>query len=102
MDNVDQLKETDEVKFVIGTEEDYEWAKSEIAMHRFADRCPVLMSWVAPLNSAQRDKSLKVVPEGMTPISRLRLVERIVEDALPVRFQLQMHKVIWDPDKKGV
>jgi 7-carboxy-7-deazaguanine synthase len=100
--NVQHLKESDEVKFVIGTEQDYQWAKEQVAKHRLDARCPVLFSWVAPLQSAQRDPSLKPIPEGQQPISRLQLVERIVADALPVRFQLQMHKFIWPVDQKGV
>ena len=64
--------------------------------------CPLLFSWVAPLLAHQQDKSLKKVPAGQTPITRKELVEKIIADALPVRFQLQMHKFIWPPDQKGV
>jgi len=42
------------------------------------------------------------VPTGQTPISRQELVEKIIADALPVRFQLQMHKFVWPPDRRGV
>ena len=101
-ENIAHLKSTDEVKFVIGTEEDYGWAKGQLATHRLAERYPVLFSWVAPLEAHQRDESLKPVPTGHTPISRRDLVERITRDRLPVRFQLQMHKFIWPPDEKGV
>ncbi len=101
-ENIKHLKSTDEIKFVIGTEQDYAWAKKQIADHQLEKICPLLFSWVSPLLPHQQDKVLKKVPEGQTPISRLQLVERIVADALPVRFQLQMHKFIWPPDKKGV
>jgi 7-carboxy-7-deazaguanine synthase len=101
-DNIRSLKATDEVKFVIGTGEDYAWAKEQIARYDLARICPLLFSWVSPLSEEQRDKSLKSVPAGQHPISRLELVERIVADALPVRFQLQMHKFIWAPDERGV
>ena len=101
-ENLGALKQTDEVKFVVGTVQDYEWAKRVLAEHELADRCPILFSWVAPLEPHQQDKSLKPVPAGQTPISRKELVERIVADALPVRFQLQMHKIIWPPDQRGV
>jgi hypothetical protein len=57
---------------------------------------------VAPLSEAQRDKSLKKVPDGQTPISRLELAERFIADKLPVRFQVQMHKVIWSAEARGV
>jgi 7-carboxy-7-deazaguanine synthase len=101
-ENLPLLKATDEVKFVIGTQQDYDWAKDTVLKNRLADICPVLFSWVSPLAAGQQDKSLRPVPAGQTPISRQELVEKIVADALPVRFQLQMHKFIWPPDQKGV
>ena len=101
-ENLTHLKATDEIKFVIGTVEDYEWAKEQIAKHRLATICHLLCSWVTPLQPHQQDKVLKRVPAGQTPIARLDLVERIITDALPVRFQLQMHKIIWAPDQRGV
>ena len=82
--NVLALNNTDEVKFVIGGREDYDWAKSMIAAHRIADRCPVLMS---------------VVFGKLEPV---QLAEWILEDRLNVRFQIQMHKVIWHPEARGV
>lgn len=100
--NLPHLKPTDEIKFVIGTREDYEWAKEQVTTHRLNTLCPLLFSWVSPLQPHQQEKSLKRVPDGQTPISRRDLVERIVADALPVRFQLQLHKFIWPPDQKGV
>jgi 7-carboxy-7-deazaguanine synthase len=101
-DNLAHLKSTDEIKFVIGTQQDYDWAKQKIAKHKLNEICPVLFSWVAPLQPHQLDKSLKKIPEGQTPISRKELVEKIVAGALPVRFQLQMHKFVWPPDERGV
>ncbi|HLX11629.1 MAG TPA: radical SAM protein [Bacteroidota bacterium] len=79
-----QLNERDEVKFVIGNREDYDWAKDRIAEHKLLDKCPVLMS---------------VVFGELEP---LPLAEWILADRLPVRFQLQMHKYIWEPSKRGV
>jgi 7-carboxy-7-deazaguanine synthase len=101
-ENLGQLKATDEVKFVLGTVEDYEWARSVLAEHKLDAICPILFSWVAPLQPHQQDGSLKPVPAGQTPLTRQELVERIIADALPVRFQLQMHKLIWSPDQRGV
>ena len=101
-DNLPHLKATDEIKFVIGTREDYEWAREVIAKHNLAAICPLLFSWVHPLAPEQRDRSLRPVPAGQTPIDRLELVERIIADALPVRFQAQMHKIIWAPEQRGV
>ncbi len=101
-ENLAHLRATDEIKFVIGTVEDYEWAKEQIATHKLDSVCPLLMSWVHPLAPEQQDKSLKKVPAGQTPISRRELAERIIADALPVRFQAQLHKIIWPPEQRGV
>jgi 7-carboxy-7-deazaguanine synthase len=101
-ENLRHLKSTDEIKFVMGTQEDYEWAKAKIAEHQLADICPLLVSWVHPLRPEQQDRSLKPVPAGQTPISRKELAERIIADALPVRFQAQLHKLIWPPEQRGV
>jgi 7-carboxy-7-deazaguanine synthase len=100
--NIAHLKSTDEIKFVIGTLEDYEWAKEQIVTHKLAGLCPLLFSWVHPLAPAQQNKVLKKVPANLTPISRKDLVEKIIADALPVRFQIQQHKIIWPPEQRGV
>ena len=101
-ENLAHLKSTDEIKFVIGTSEDYDWSKKMIAKQSRASICPLLFSWVHPLAPEQQDPSLKKVPAGQTPISRQELAERIIADVLPVRFQVQLHKVIWAPEKRGV
>ena len=101
-ENIQHLKTTDEIKFVMGTMEDYEWAKEKIRDHKLAEMCPLLFSWVYPLAPEQQDKSLKPVPAGQTPMSRRELAEKIITDALPVRFQVQMHKVIWPPEQRSV
>jgi 7-carboxy-7-deazaguanine synthase len=101
-ENIAHLKSTDEIKFVIGMVEDYLWVKQQIAQHKLDTICPLLISWVHPLAPEQQDKSLKRVPSGQTPISRLQLVEHIIADALPVRFQAQLHKIIWPPEHRGV
>ena len=101
-ENLKHLKTTDEIKFVIGTVEDYEWAGQKISEHRLDLACPLLFSWVHPLAPEQQNPSLKKVPAGQTPLSRRELAERIIADALPVRFQIQQHKIIWPPEKRGV
>ena len=101
-DNLKHLKATDEIKFVIGTMEDYEWAKEEIAEHKLDLACPLLFSWVHPLTPEQQNPALRKVPAGQTPISRRALAEKIIADALPVRFQAQLHKIIWPPEQRGV
>jgi 7-carboxy-7-deazaguanine synthase len=82
--NIDQLKQMDEVKFVIGTREDYDWSKEMISKYNLDEKCPVLFS---------------VVFGKLEPV---KLVDWMLEDKLNVRFQLQMHKFIWDPQAKGV
>jgi len=101
-ENLQHLKATDEIKFVIGTVEDYEWSKKKIAEHKLDSVCPLLISWVHPLAPEQQNPSLKKIPAGQTPISRRELAEKIIADALPVRFQAQLHKIIWPPEQRGV
>src|SRR6266516_537573 len=60
-ENLPHLTSTDEIKFVIGTQEDYEWATTQLAKFNLAAICPVLFSWVTPLSPHQQDKSLQKV-----------------------------------------
>ncbi|HVU07432.1 MAG TPA: radical SAM protein [Verrucomicrobiae bacterium] len=101
-ENILHLKATDEIKFVIGMVDDYDWAKAQITKFGLAQICPLLFSWVHPLAPKQQSKVLKKVPAGLTPISRRELAEKIIADALPVRFQIQQHKIIWPPEQRGV
>jgi 7-carboxy-7-deazaguanine synthase len=101
-ENLTALRPTDELKFVVGTEADYAWMKGILERNALAERCPVLVSWVAPLLPGQRAPTLKPVPADDRALSCRELAERVVADALPVRFQLQMHKVIWSPETRGV
>lgn len=101
-ENLVHLRSTDEVKFVVGTWEDFHWLKQVLTEHQLASRCPLLVSWVHPLAPDQQDPSLKRVPEGQRPIPRRELAEAIIAEALPVRFQAQLHKVIWPAEMKGV
>ena len=55
-ENLAHLKATDEIKFVIGTVEDYDWAKQQIAEHKLDSICPLLFSWVHPLAPEQQDQ----------------------------------------------
>lgn len=83
-ENLQFIKPIDELKFVIGTREDYEWSKEMIHKYDLQSKCEILFS---------------VVFETLKPVE---LVDWIIEDSLKVRFQLQMHKFIWDPKQKGV
>ena len=101
-DNLEKLRARDEVKFVVGTEEDYDWMREVMTRRRMANRCTVLVSWAGPLSEAQRHPGLQAVPAGQRPLSLRTLAERVVADGLPVRMQVQMHKVIWPADQRGV
>lgn len=101
-ENISLLRATDEVKFVITSHEDYEWTKSCIAEHRIYNLCPILLSWAHPVPQTSVTSSLKPAPANHTPITLRELADQIISDALPVRFQVQMHKVIWLSESRGV
>ena len=81
---VEDLQPHDEVKFVIGNREDFDWAKDRIAEYALDKICTLLFSPTFE----------KIDPQLM--------VEWILAENLPVRMQMQMHKMIWSPDKQGV
>lgn len=82
--NLDRLTAKDEVKFVLKDRGDYDWACSILTQYDLAHRCAVLFSPVfGDLNTRQ-------------------LAEWILADKLSVRFQMQLHKYIWDPNMRGV
>jgi 7-carboxy-7-deazaguanine synthase len=83
-ENLDHLKSSDEIKFVIGNREDYNWAINVINKYNLDKKFIILFS---------------VVFGKLEPID---LVNWILADKLNVRFQLQMHKFIWHPETKGV
>ncbi len=83
-ENLKRLSSKDEVKFVIKDRADYDWAQAVVQKHRLADRCAVLFGPV------------------FGELEPRDLAEWILADRLPVRFQLQLHKQIWDPDTRGV
>ncbi len=99
-ENVRELRPSDEAKFVIATLEDYRWARDAVSRHGLAGRCTVLFSLAEPLAPSQLHPQLKPAPRD--PLGRRELAERILRDRLPVRFQLQMHKLVWPPDQPGV
>ena len=92
MRNLEELTENDEVKFVLSTRRDYEFAREFTRLHRLARRVKqVLFSPVCE------------DPEGKWPGLEPRLLaEWILAEGLPVRLGLQLHKFIWDPATKGV
>jgi 7-carboxy-7-deazaguanine synthase len=83
--NLDSLRPTDEVKFVIRDRADYEYARDVAARHRLIGRCGAVL--FSPVHGVQDPK---------------QLAEWVLADRLPVRVQLQAHKYIWSPETRGV
>jgi len=83
--NLQLLRPQDEVKFVIASRNDYEWARRMLSEHQLAENvASVLMSPAFGVLNPQL------------------LAEWILEDRLPVRLQLQLNKYIWEPTRRGV
>ena len=83
--NVAHLTPRDEVKFVMGSREDYEWSRARVQQYDLPSRCHAVL--FSPIFGR---------------IDPRQIVEWILADKLNVRFQLQMHKFIWNPTKRGV
>jgi 7-carboxy-7-deazaguanine synthase len=81
---LDEIQSHDEIKFVIGNREDFDWACERIKKYSLAEKCIVLFS---PM---------------FGEIEAKIIVGWIIEENVPVRFQLQSHKYIWESEKKGV
>ncbi len=96
--NLSKLSRQDEIKFIVHDREEYEWSKNFILSEKLLSRCTVLLSPVVaishPVETRESDR-----PHSLNPKD---LAEWIIQDNLPVRMQYQMHKIIWDPDKRGV
>ncbi len=83
--NIEHLNKGDEVKFVIGSREDYEWSRGQVEKFGLCERVGTVL--FSPVFG-------KIQP--------VEIVDWILEDKLAVRFQLQMHKFIWDPAARSV
>ena len=83
--NLDHITSKDEVKFVCASLEDYYWSRDLIVAHDLTSRTAAVL--ISPVFGS---------------IEPLPLVEAILKDGLPIRFQLQMHKYIWHPEERGV
>lgn len=84
-ENIEYLKPIDEVKFVVGSSEDYEWTKEIISKYGLIDKVEQVL--ISPV---------------FGEVENIDLANWILKDNLNVRFQLQMHKYIWDPETRGV
>lgn len=79
-ENLPLLTAHDQIKFVICSRDDYDWARGILAEHRLAERCDVLFS------------------PSKNEISARDLADWIVQDRLPVKFQMQLHKLLWNDE----
>lgn len=79
-ENLPLLTAHDQVKFVICNREDYEWSRAVVAEHRLHERCDVLFS------------------PSKSELSARELADWIVQDRLPVKFQMQLHKILWNDE----
>ncbi|MFB3892877.1 MAG: radical SAM protein [Phycisphaerae bacterium] len=82
--NVAALTKRDEVKFVLAGRGDYEFARAAVAEHKLCDKCPVIFSPV------------------LSRLAPATLAGWILEDHLPVRLGLQLHRIIWPGKERGV
>lgn len=82
--NLNLLKPTDQIKFVIASRHDFEWMESTIREHRLDERFIVLISGV------------------FGAVEPVELVEWLLASGLQVRMQLQLHKYIWNPNARSV
>ncbi|MDD1606040.1 MAG: 7-carboxy-7-deazaguanine synthase QueE [Methylococcaceae bacterium] len=80
--NIDHLTAHDQIKFVIGNDKDYHWSKATLTEYDLLNRCEILFS---PVMGQQNPTEL---------------AEKILSDRLPVRFQIQLHKLLWN-DAQG-
>ncbi|WP_198331208.1 7-carboxy-7-deazaguanine synthase QueE [Psychrobacter aquimaris] len=94
--NLDYLTQHDQIKFVIMNREDYDWAKIKLSEHKLNELVDTV--WFSPMFNVSEDIDEEVSPD--VPVLARELAEWILADALPVRFQLQLHKIIW-ADAKG-
>lgn len=78
LSNIPNLKQSDQIKFVLCSREDYEWAKLMINEHQLAQRVHLLFS------------------PSYEQLNPTLLADWIIQDRLPVRFQLQLHKILWN------
>jgi 7-carboxy-7-deazaguanine synthase len=83
-ENLDRLKSIDEVKFVVVDRADFDWSIGVIAERKLLDRCPVLMS------------------AAFGRVDPTDLASWTLETRLPLRLQIQLHKILWDPKARGV
>lgn len=95
--NLENLTQHDQLKFVIMNRSDYEWSKQKVAEYQLDKKVGTV--WFSPMFNVHEDAQGDVAAVDVPSLAR-ELAEWILEDALPVRLQLQLHKIIW-ADAKG-
>ena len=97
--NLNYLTQHDQIKFVIMNRNDYEWAKATLFEHQLDKLVGTV--WFSPMFTvAEEVVASEALSSPDVPVLTRELAEWIPADALPVRFQLQLHKIIW-ADAKG-
>ncbi|WP_367109886.1 7-carboxy-7-deazaguanine synthase QueE [uncultured Psychrobacter sp.] len=97
--NLDYLTPHDQIKLVIMNRSDYEWAKLKLKEYNLDKRVDTV--WFSPMfDVPDKADQISANTSPDVPLLARELAEWILEDALPVRFQLQLHKIIW-ADAKG-
>ena len=94
--NLDHLTDNDQIKFVIMNRTDYNWAKDILIQYKLNEIVGTV--WFSPMFNVADEIDEETTPE--VPVLAKELAEWLLADALPVRFQLQLHKIIW-ADAKG-
>lgn len=94
--NLDHLRPQDEIKFVLCSRADYLWARDLIREHRLHEKVAALLVSAAHAMAPGREVA------GVAGLSMQDLAAWVLEDRLPVRMQTQLHKIIWDPQTRGV
>ncbi len=94
--NIGHLNKRDEVKFVLCSRTDYEWARDVIREHDLAERVAAVL-----LSATHETPPGKELP-GCEGLLLNALAGWVLEDRLPVRLQTQLHKLIWEPNARGV
>ncbi|MFZ0630525.1 MAG: radical SAM protein [Acidobacteriaceae bacterium] len=97
IDNLDCLTNRDEVKFVIANRTDYEFARAFIREHRLETRAGQVLLSPAFTKTPTPERTT-----GNCLLDPREMVEWMLADGLPTRVSLQIHKYIWEPQKKGV
>ncbi len=82
--NLDRLRPIDEVKFVLCDRDDFDWAVRVVDQHELTTRCPVLIS------------------AAFGRVEPTELADWVLESERPLRLQVQLHKILWDPQARGV